>query len=120
MMAQCNVTHVTRTSSLVPAQCFKAARVRAFFGAGVVSDVPLSPGPLCYPHGGLVLLCYKSRFLLIDFPGSQEQRWLTWPHEASAAALPRSVAAIRRLSGAVDALCRTRRSHRSDGELHRT
>ena len=42
----------------------------------------------------LVLLCYKSRYLWADFPGPLEPIWLTWAHEAPAAELVRSVAAI--------------------------
>jgi hypothetical protein len=42
----------------------------------------------------LVLLCYKSRYPTNDFSGPRQRMWLTWPHEAAAAGLERSFAAI--------------------------
>ncbi|HEY1649379.1 MAG TPA: hypothetical protein VGF96_15460 [Terracidiphilus sp.] len=42
----------------------------------------------------LVLLCYKSRYPRVDFPGPQERMSLTWPHEAQPAHLRRPVAAF--------------------------
>jgi hypothetical protein len=52
-------------------------------------------GTQCFPRQlQLVLLCYKSRFPLVDFPGPQEAMSLTWAHEAPADSFRRSIAAF--------------------------
>ena len=61
------------------------------------TEEPIQPFRLIKPvirNSTLVLLCYKSRFSLDNFPGPREQKWLSWPHEATAAAIERASAAF--------------------------